>query len=135
MVDGMSRSRVLTDDQWELLEPLMPSPIGKRGRPFRAHRQVVEAIIYRYRTGIAWRDLPPEFGPWQTVWKRHRRWAGDGTWDAVLTRLLADADAAGVIDWDVAVDSTVNRVHQHATTLARDTGGSIELQESARGAA
>jgi len=53
--------------------------------------------VYRYRTGIAWRDLPrSEFGPWQTVWKRHRRYAGDGTWDRVLMSLLANADANGV---------------------------------------
>lgn len=72
------------------------------------------------------------FGPWQTLWKRHRRYSGDGTWDRIHAELLADADAAGEIDWAVSVDSTVNRAHQHATNLARDTGGSIELQESAR---
>ena len=63
---GMSRTRVLTDGQWVRIEALMPSSDGKRGKPFRDHRQVVEGIIYRYRTGIAWRDLPNEFGPWQT---------------------------------------------------------------------
>ena len=44
----------------------------------------VEGAIYRYRTGIAWRDLPAEFGPWQTVWKRHHRFSTDGTWEQVL---------------------------------------------------
>jgi len=81
------------------------------------HRQVVEGIIYRYRCGIAWRDLPASFGPWQTVWKRHRRFSGDGTWDAVLATLLAQADAAHQIDWTLSVDSTINRAHQHATNL------------------
>jgi len=116
----------------------MPSSDGKQGKPFRDHRQVVEGIIYRYRTGIAWRDVPSEFGPWQTVWKRHRRLAGDGTWDRVLAALLADADAAGLIDWEVSVDSTVTRAHQHGTNLTRAeqvTGGVSELQESGRGAA
>ena len=134
----MSRTRVLTDAQWELISPLMPSSDGKQGKPFRDHRQVVEGIIYRYRTGIAWRDLPAEFGPWQTVWKRHRRLAGDGTWDRVLAALLAGADAAGLIDWEVSVDSTVTRAHQHGTNLPRAqqvTGGPTELQESGRGAA
>ena len=126
----MSRTRVLTDAQWELISPLMPSSDGKQGKPFRDHRQVVEGIIYRYRTGIAWRDLPAEFGPWQTVWKRHRRYAHDGTWDRVLTALVAEADARGVLDWTVAVDSTINRAHQHATNTKRDTGGPTELQES-----
>ncbi|WP_407568231.1 IS5 family transposase [Arsenicicoccus dermatophilus] len=120
----MSRMQVLSDSEWVLIEPFMPCADGKRGRRFRDHRTVVEPIIYRYRTGIAWRDLPGEFGPWQTVWKRHRRFAGDGTWDRVLTALLARADAAGVIDWDVAVDSTINRAHQHATNTTRLAGGS-----------
>lgn len=114
----------------------MPSSDGKRGKPFRDHRQVVDGIIYRYRTGVSWRDVPEEFGPWQTVWKRHRRLAGDGTWDQVLETLLADADAAGLIDWDVSVDSTINRAHQHGTNLPRAepvTGGIVESQESGRG--
>ena len=104
IVGAMSRTQALTDAQWALISPLMPSSDGKQGKPFGDHRQVVEGIIYRYRTGIAWRDVPAEFGPWQTVWKRHRRLAGDGTWDRVLGALQADADAAGLIDWEVSVD-------------------------------
>ena len=109
---------------------------------------MIEGIVYRYRTGIAWRDLPAEFGPWQTVWKRHARFSRDGTWDAVLTRLLAQADAAGELDWTVSVDSTVVRAHQHGATAQRtrdvpdvdvevladppaQTRGSVELQKSA----
>ena len=83
---------------------------------------MVEGIIYRYRCGIAWRDLPADFGPWQTVWKRHRAWAVDGTWDQVLDALLVRADADGDLDWSVAVDSTICRAHQHGTTLERTTG-------------
>jgi transposase len=127
----MSRRAVLTDAQWERIAGLLPSSDGLVGRPFRNHRQVVEGIVYRYRTGVAWRDLPEEFGPWQTVWKRHRRFSLDGTWDRLLTRLLTEADAAGEIDWSVSIDSTINRAHQHGGTLARDTGGPGELQESA----
>ena len=63
----MSRFALLSDEQWARVAPLLPSSVGKRSRPFRDHRQVVEGIVYRYRTGIAWRDLPGEqFGPWQT---------------------------------------------------------------------
>jgi transposase len=104
---------------------------ARRSHPFRDHRQVVEAIVFRYRTGIPWRDLPECFGPWQTAWKRHRRFSSDGTWDRIHAALLAEADVVGDIDWAVAADSTINRAHQHATTLPRDTGGRIELQESA----
>jgi transposase len=126
----------LTDAQWARISPLMPSSEGKQGKPFRDHRQVVDGIIYRYRTGVAWRDVPEQFGPWQTG--RHRRLAGDGTWDQVLAALLADADACGLVNWDVSVDSTINRAHQHGTNLTRAeqvTGGSAESQESGRGAA
>lgn len=98
----------------------------------------MEGIAYRYRTGIAWRDVPEVFGPWQTLWTWHRRMAEEGTWDTVLARLTAAADAAGLIDWSLSVDSTVARAHQHATNATRLTGGWIELHEStrtARGAA
>jgi transposase len=64
------------------------------------------------------------------VWKRHKRFSSDGTWDRIHTRLLADADAAGDLDWSISIDSTINRAHQHATTLARDTGGTVESHES-----
>jgi transposase len=128
----MSRFAVLTDDQWARIEPLMPCSDGRRGHPFRDHRQVVEGIVYRYRCGIAWRDLPEVFGPWQTVWKRHKRFSADGTWDAIHAQLVAQADAVGEVDWAVSVDSTINRAHQHATTLARHTGGPVESQESGR---
>lgn len=127
------RLQQFTDAQWARIEPLLPSSAGRRGRPFRNNRRVVEGIIHRFRAGIAWRDLSDYFGPWQTVWKRHRRYATDGTWDAVLSTLLADADAAGDIDWTVSVDATINRAHQHATNTTRPeqhTGGTGELHEA-----
>lgn len=54
---------MLSDELWERIEPLLPAGKGPLGRPFRDHRQVIEGIVYRYRAGIAWRDLPAEFGP------------------------------------------------------------------------
>ena len=115
----MARSGVLSDEAWARLEPLLPSSAGVRGRPFRDHRQVLEGIVFRYRTGCAWRDLPEEFGPWQTVWKRHHRFSLDGTWDRILTALQARADAVGELDWTVSVDSSISRVHQHGASAAR----------------
>jgi transposase len=135
----MSSRAVLTDEMWARIEPLLPPVKGPMGMPFRPHRPVVEGIVFRLRTGVPWRDLPREFGAWQTVHRRHQRWSVDGTWDRVLAALQADADAAGGIDWRVSVDSTIVRVHQHGATAARSvsgpsshTGGSVELQESAR---
>src|SRR3954469_10814597 len=135
----MSRDRVLSDEQWAAIEPLFPSSKGKQSRPFRDHRQVFEGIVYRYRIGCPWRDLPEWFGPGQTVWKRHARFSGDGTWDLILTRLQSLADEAGELDWAVAIDSTISRVHQHGANLSREkastspsfTGGSVELHDSA----
>ena len=128
---------MFTDEQWARVEELLPSNEGRRGHPFGDHRRVVEGIAYRYRTGTPWRDLPRAvFGPWQTVWKRHRRYAADGTWDRVLAELLAQADEGGRIEWKVSVDATINRAHQHATNTTRpeqDTGGWVELQGSATG--
>jgi putative transposase len=121
---------LLSDAQWSLIASMLPMRTGRQGRPFADARTMAEAIIYRYRCGIAWRDLPQVFGPWQTVWTWHRRLAVDGTWDAVLAQLTAQADAAGVLDWSLAVDSTIARAHQHATNIARHTGGWVELQES-----
>ena len=129
----MSRAAEIDDTTWAVLEPLLPSSDGRPGRPFRDRRQVVEGIVHRYRCGIAWRDLPERFGPWQTIWKRHHRYCLDGTWDRVLTVLASRADAAGELDWTVSIDSTVVRVHQHAATLSRSesvpgehTGGTSE---------
>ena len=117
--DGVDREVLLDDVQWDLIEPLLPPQRSGKGRPMRDHRQVVEGVIYRYRCGIAWRDLPSSFGPWQTVWKRHRRFSGDGTWDKIMAALLTRADTQGEIGWSVSVDSTINRAHQHATNLPR----------------
>jgi len=96
---------------------------------------MVEAIIYRYRCGIAWRDLPQVFGPWQTVWTWHHRMTQDGTWIKVLAKLTAEADAAGRIDWSLSVGSTIARAHEHATNTTRHTGGWIELHAAAARAA
>ena len=107
---------------WARIEPLLPPVKGAMGRPSTPHRPAVEGAIFRYRTGIAWRDLPAEFGPWQTVWTRHHKFCLDGTWDRVLAALQADADAAGELDWRVSVDSSVMRVHQHGATARRPVG-------------
>lgn len=136
----MRRDRELSDEVWARIEPLLPPLKGSMGRPMREHRLLVEAAIWRYRTGSAWRDLPAEFGPWQTAWKRHARFARDGVWDRVLGVLLAEADAAGVLDWQTSVDSTITRAHQHATNTRREVvsmadrcaGGSPELHVLSR---
>nr|WP_261800892.1 IS5 family transposase [Streptomyces sp. PBH53] len=98
---------------WDRIEPLMPAdPV--RGRRWADHRRTLEAIAWKYRTSSPWRDLPDELGSFQTAHKRLIRWAVDGTWEMILTAVLAAADADDDIDWTVSVDSTVVRAHQHA---------------------
>lgn len=75
---------------------------------------MIDGILHRVRTGVQWRDLPERFGPWKTVHERHRLWSADGTWKRLLQQVQAAADVAGEIDWDISVDSTVVRAHQHA---------------------
>jgi len=81
---------------------------------------VIDGILHRVRTGVHWRDLPERFGPWKTVYERHRLWSADGTWERLLQQAQAAADAAGEIDWDISVDSTIVRAHQHAAGARTD---------------
>lgn len=78
----------LTDEDWERLRPFLPVGNGRCGR-WRDHRQVINGILHRARTGVQWRDLPGRFGPWKTVYERHRRWSADGTWERLLQQVQA----------------------------------------------
>ena len=120
---------VVSDEAWAWMEPLLPSSAGQRGGRWRDHRQVIEAIAWKYRTGAPWRELPESFGPWQTAYERLTRWSADGTWARLLARAQADADAAGELDWLVAADSTLVRVHQHGAS-ARRVGGNASTVRS-----
>ncbi|MFI8236823.1 IS5 family transposase [Streptomyces sp. NPDC085866] len=103
-----------TDAQWARIEPLLPDRTPTRGGRWRDHRQVIDAIAWKFQTGSQWVHLPPEYGSWKGVCTRLRNWAIDGTWKRVFSTLLAQADAEGDLDWIVAVDSTIVRAHQHA---------------------
>lgn len=83
----------LSDAEWERLRPFLPVSNGRCGR-WRDHRQVIDGILHRVRTGVHWRDLPERFGPWKTVYERHRLWSADGTWERLLQQVQAAADAA-----------------------------------------
>jgi transposase len=119
----------LTDEQWARLAPLLPPSKPARGRPTRDLRLLVEGIIFWLRAGLPWRDLPREFGPWQTVANRFYRWTRAGVWDEVLARLQADADARGELDWLLHfIDSSIVRAHQHA---AGAKGGTLRRKRLA----
>ena len=87
------RSAELSEAAWARIEPLMPRAEGRRD-----HRQMGEGIVFGYRTGVTWRDLPERLGAWQMVWKRHHRFATDGTWEMQLRVIQSEADAAGRVD-------------------------------------
>jgi transposase len=104
--------------------------------------QILEGILWRYRVGAPWRDLPVEFGPWQTVWKRHHRWSFDGTYERIFLTVQevfgADSADAEPMRRLLSVDSTTVRAHQHAAGARGDARtasavkkGSVELQELA----
>jgi transposase len=104
----------LTDEQWAALEPLLPAP-SRPGRPsLWSKRQLIDGIRWRVRTGAPWRDMPPGYGSWAAAYGLFRRWQRAGVWQQVLTALQALAEEAGRITWDVSVDSTIARAHQHA---------------------
>ncbi|MGW3458000.1 IS5 family transposase [Streptomyces albidoflavus] len=106
------RRHELSDAEWEFVRPLLPESL--RGRKRLDDRRVLNGIVWKFRTGTAWRDVPERYGPWATLHTRFRRWAADGTFDRMLRAAQAKADAAGDVEWLVSVDSTVVRAHQHA---------------------
>ncbi|MFF1542336.1 IS5 family transposase [Streptomyces sp. NPDC058291] len=104
----------LTDAQWARIEPLLPDRTPKRGGRWRDHREVIDAIAFKFQTGTQWVHLPENYGNWRGVYNRLRMWAVDGTWERVFTALMAQADAEEDLAWAVSVDSTIVRAHQHA---------------------
>ncbi len=112
MAGGVGRGE-LTDMAWAVLEPLLPAN-GRRGQQWADHRRVLNGILWKLRTGSPWRDLPERYPPWQTCHARLGRWQQDGTWDRLLTHVQTRCDAVGEVAWEVSVDSTVVRAHQHA---------------------
>ena len=103
------RRYALRDDQWERIEGLLPGREGHVGVTAKDNRLFVEAVLYRYRAGIPWRDLPERFGAWEKVHTRFGRWAKGGVWERVLERLAGAADTE-----HARVDSTIVRARQHS---------------------
>lgn len=119
----------LTDEQWAVLEPLLPKGTKAGRPPVWSRRQLINGIRFRVRTGVPWRDVPVECGPWGRIYDLFRRWQRDGTWHRILSHLQCLADAEGAIVGDLSIDSTVCRAHQHAAG-ARKQG---ELQKEPPG--
>jgi putative transposase len=100
---------VLSERQWSLIERHLPGKAGDRGVTAQDNRRFVEAVLWIVRTSSPWRDLPPVFGKWNSVFVRFSRWSRDGVWWSLFRALADDPDFEYVI-----VDSTIVRAHQHA---------------------
>jgi putative transposase len=98
----------LSERQWLRVEAFLQTERGA-GRPAFDDRKFIEAVLWWRRTGVPWRDLPSDFGPWKTVFNRFDRWAKSGKWQRLFLSLQTDRDD----EWH-SLDSTINRAHQHA---------------------
>ena len=105
----MPTRRELSDRQWDLIAPLLPPERGRWARPAKDNRLMVNGILWILRTGAPWRDLPSEYGPWNSVYTRFSRWSKAGIWEKVLEVLSQDRDGEAYM-----LDSSVIRAHQHS---------------------
>jgi putative transposase len=117
---------MLSDGQWARMKDLVAGKAGDAGVTGRNNRLFVEAVLWIARTGAPWRDLPHDFGRWNSVWKRFSRWSKKGVWDRLFNVLADDPDFEYVI-----VDGTIVRVHQHGTGAK----GGLEIRRSGARAA
>ena len=98
-------------------------------------RRVINGMLYKCKTGIAWRDLPERYGPWKTVYNRFWRWARNGTLTVLVRKVRVIAEAIEELDREVSVDSSIVRAHQHAAgarEVKRHTGGGRVLVRAVR---
>lgn len=123
------RRHELTEADREFARPLLLVPL--LGRKRLDDRTVLNGIVWRFRTGVAWRDVPERYGSWDTLHTRFRGWDQGGTFEWMLNAAQAQADAAGGIGWLVSVDSTIARAHHHAAGIRK--GGTVpsDVREAA----
>lgn len=104
----------LSDEQWEKIKDLLPAN-GSRGGQWKGHRLMIDGMLWALSDGGRWRNVPAEFGPWQTVYDRFRKWCRSGLWDKILRRLQARKMRGGGIDFGLfCIDGSVIRAHQSA---------------------
>lgn len=116
----------MTDEEWAFFAPFLIENRSRGGRPPSDHRRVLDGVFWIARTGSPWRDLPPEFGAWNSVFRQFRRWTETAVWDGILTA-LTESEASDTATQ--MIDSTIVRAHQHA---AGGRGGFIEMISAVR---
>jgi len=110
----------VTDEQWEVIQPILPKRAAKTGRPPLDPRLMLNGILWILRTGSPWRDLPERFGPWQTVYDHFAKWRALGVYDRILEALHIRLDTDGTIDWDLwCVDGSSVRASRVAAGASK----------------
>src|SRR5215208_150121 len=104
------------DDQWARIQDLLPGRVGHVGRRAKDNRLFVDAVLYRFRTGVPWRDLPTRFGDWKITHQRFSRWAKSGVFERVFKLLASDHDNEYMM-----IDATIVRAHQHSAGARKKT--------------
>ena len=123
----------LTDEQWSIVEPLIPKKHAHTGRPPAEPRQMLDGIMWILRTGAPWRDLPERFGPYQTVYDYYSHWRHDGVFDRVLQALQIRLDREGKIDWDLwCIDGSHVRAARCAAGAGKKVSDSTRTRVSRR---
>ena len=127
----MTKRHELTDDQWELIRDLVDTEWKGDGRPPKPRRPIVNGIFFVLKTGIQWRDLPDRFGKWKTVYHYFRAWSIDGTFDAMLRRLVGALARIEELDDDLwCVDGTIVRAARCAAGAKK--GGPMPTMQANR---
>lgn len=122
--------RELDDEEWALIEPFLP--IGRFGPYPQRLREQFEGVIWRFRSGGQWREMPAEFGRWQTVYDAFARWRDAGVFAALMDGMIAEAARRGQVDLSlVSVDSTVARAHHDAAGMVVDSAVLAALEQAA----
>ena len=110
------RRYALRDDQWGRIKDFLPRREGHVGGTAADNRLFVDAVLYRYRAGIPWRDLPERFGDWKIVYQRFNRWAKSGVFERIFKQLASDHDNEYMM-----IDATIVRAHQHSAGARKKT--------------
>jgi transposase len=114
----------LTDEQWEMVQPLIPRKQARTGRPPRDRRVMLNGIFWILGTGAPWRDLPERFGPWQTVYDHFASWRRKGVFAKVVQALQVQLDQRGLIDWELwCVDGASVRAARAAAGAGKKVSG------------
>jgi len=106
----MSKRHRVSNEEWSKIEPLLPTKKHPAGRPSMGSRELIDAMLWIFKTGAPWRDLPEHHGNWKTVYNNFCKWRDAGVWEKVLHHINSEKD----VPWQIMIDSTSVKAHQHS---------------------